>query len=126
MLRWKRPCQLLEYVLITPRDRKLYHKAVGMALKPEVKQQGEETVHVWRVKDGSGFVPEPGMPGYTASKRAVFIVDNGVVTYEWVGPNPGVEPDYEAVAAALKAAVAFRSPRLRTGALPRKGSSTSK
>jgi len=43
-----------------------------------------------------------GMPGYTASKRAVFIVDNGVVTYEWVGPNPGVEPDYEAVAAALK------------------------
>lgn len=43
-----------------------------------------------------------GMPGYTASKRAVFIVDeDGKVTYEWVGPNPGVEPDYDAVKAAL-------------------------
>jgi peroxiredoxin len=43
-----------------------------------------------------------GMPGYTASKRAVFVVDeNGKVTYEWVGPNPGVEPDYAAVEKAL-------------------------
>jgi peroxiredoxin len=43
-----------------------------------------------------------GMPGYTASKRAVFIVDQaGKVIYEWVGPNPGVEPDYAAVKAAL-------------------------
>lgn len=43
-----------------------------------------------------------GMPGYTASKRAVFIVDQGgTVTYAWEGPNPGVEPDYEAVVRAL-------------------------
>ena len=43
-----------------------------------------------------------GMPGYTASKRAVFIVDqSGTVIYEWVGPNPGVEPDYAAIKAAL-------------------------
>ena len=43
-----------------------------------------------------------GMAGYTASKRAVFVVDTeGTVTYEWVGPNPGVEPDYDAVKAAL-------------------------
>lgn len=43
-----------------------------------------------------------GMPGYTASKRAVFVVDaDGVVIYEWVGPNPGVEPDYAAIQAAL-------------------------
>ena len=42
-----------------------------------------------------------GMPGYTASNRAVFIVDgDGKVCYEWVAPNPGVEPDYEAVRAA--------------------------
>jgi peroxiredoxin len=42
------------------------------------------------------------MPGYTAAKRSVFIVDEkGTVTYEWVAPNPGVEPDYEAVKAAL-------------------------
>ena len=43
-----------------------------------------------------------GMNGYIASKRAVFIVDeSGSVVYEWVGPNPGVEPDYAEVKAAL-------------------------
>lgn len=43
-----------------------------------------------------------GMVGYTASQRAVFVVnEEGVVSYEWVGPNPGVEPDYAAVKAAL-------------------------
>lgn len=43
-----------------------------------------------------------GMPGYTAAKRSVFVVDaTGVVTYAWVAPNPGVEPDYAAVQAAL-------------------------
>jgi glutaredoxin-dependent peroxiredoxin len=43
-----------------------------------------------------------GMVGYTASKRAVYVVDaGGKVVYEWVGPNPGVEPDYAAIQAAL-------------------------
>ena len=43
-----------------------------------------------------------GMAGYTAAQRAVFIVNSdGVVTYEWIAPNPGVEPDYAAVQAAL-------------------------
>lgn len=45
-----------------------------------------------------------GMPGYTASKRAVFVVDKGgKVTYAWVGPNPGVEPNYDEVKSALEA-----------------------
>ena len=43
-----------------------------------------------------------GMPGYTASQRAVFVVnESGNVTYEWIAPNPGVEPDYDEVEAAL-------------------------
>lgn len=43
-----------------------------------------------------------GMPGYTAAKRSVFIVDeSGTVTYAWIAPNPGVEPDYAAVKSAL-------------------------
>jgi peroxiredoxin len=43
-----------------------------------------------------------GMPGYTASQRAVFVVDEeGAITYTWIAPNPGVEPDYDAVKAAL-------------------------
>jgi len=46
-----------------------------------------------------------GMPGYTASNRAVLVVNGeGVITYAWVGPNPGVEPDYEEVKRAVAAA----------------------
>jgi peroxiredoxin len=39
-----------------------------------------------------------GMPGYTASERAVFVIDKaGVIQFKWVGENPGVEPDYDEV-----------------------------
>jgi|TARA_B110000263_G_scaffold247125_1_gene259375 peroxiredoxin len=39
-----------------------------------------------------------GMEGYTASERAVFVIDKeGVVKFKWVGENPGVEPDYDEV-----------------------------
>jgi len=35
------------------------------------------------------------------AKRAVFVVDaGGTVTYAWVSDDPGVEPDYDEVAAA--------------------------
>ena len=43
-----------------------------------------------------------GMPGYTVSQRAVFVVDEtGTVTYEWIADHAGLEPDYAAVKAAL-------------------------
>ena len=43
-----------------------------------------------------------GLKGYTAAKRAVFVVDkDGVVRYTWVSENPGVEPPYDEVTAAL-------------------------
>ena len=39
-----------------------------------------------------------GMEGYTASERAVFVIDKGgVIRFRWVGENPGVEPDYDEV-----------------------------
>ncbi|WP_323676733.1 redoxin domain-containing protein [Halorubellus sp. PRR65] len=39
------------------------------------------------------------------AKRAVFVVDTDrTVTYAWVSDDPGVEPDYDAVAAAAEAA----------------------
>jgi peroxiredoxin len=47
-----------------------------------------------------------GVPGVeegdvTIAERAVFVVNaDGEVTYRWVGENPGVEPDYEAVETA--------------------------
>lgn len=44
-----------------------------------------------------------GVPGYTASKRAVFVVDEqGVITYVWVTDTPGQEPPYDEVKAAAK------------------------
>jgi peroxiredoxin len=43
-----------------------------------------------------------GMPGYTASERAVFIVgEDGNISYKWVGENPGIEPNYDEVLDAL-------------------------
>ncbi len=36
------------------------------------------------------------------SERAVFVIDEqGVITYAWVGENPGIFPDLDAVKAAL-------------------------
>ena len=43
-----------------------------------------------------------GLAGYTAAQRSVFIVDGeGQVTYVWIAPHAGVEPDYAAIKAAL-------------------------
>lgn len=43
-----------------------------------------------------------GLKGYTAAKRAIFILDReGVIRYRWVSENPGVEPDYAEVEAEL-------------------------
>lgn len=48
-----------------------------------------------------------GMPGYTAAKRSVFVIDGqGVVRYAWIAPNPRVEPDYDAVQRAAAQASA--------------------
>lgn len=39
------------------------------------------------------------------AKRAVFVVDSdSTVTYAWVSDDPGVEPDYDEVLAAIEAA----------------------
>jgi peroxiredoxin len=46
-----------------------------------------------------------GLPGYTAAKRSVFVIDpHGALQYTWVGPNPGVEPNYEEVKQAVASA----------------------
>ncbi len=45
-----------------------------------------------------------GIPGYTAAKRSVFVLDkDGVVRYAWISENPGAEPDYEEVKNAVAA-----------------------
>jgi peroxiredoxin len=45
-----------------------------------------------------------GVAGYTASKRAVYVLDGkGVVKYVWVTDTPGTEPPYDEIQKALKA-----------------------
>ena len=48
--------------------------------------------------DGGSLAKFSGMEGYTASERAVFVIDKeGVIKFKWVGENPGVQPDYDEV-----------------------------
>ena len=48
--------------------------------------------------DGVSLPNFAGMDGYTASERAVFVIDKeGVIRFKWVGENPGKEPDYDEV-----------------------------
>ena len=43
-----------------------------------------------------------GLTGYTAAKRAVFILDEaGRVRYKWVSEDPGREPNYEEIISQL-------------------------
>lgn len=43
-----------------------------------------------------------GLQGYTVSKRAVFVVDGeGIVRYAWASDDPGREPPYGEIEAAL-------------------------
>ena len=43
-----------------------------------------------------------GMSGYTAAKRSIFVLDaNGTITYKWVSDDPGKEPLYDEIKAAL-------------------------
>ena len=46
-----------------------------------------------------------GIEGYAASQRAVFVVNrDGVLTYSEVCANPGLQPDYDALKAAVSRA----------------------
>jgi peroxiredoxin len=46
-----------------------------------------------------------GLPGYTAAKRSVFVIDpTGTINYAWIAPNPGVEPNYDEVQKAVASA----------------------
>ena len=44
-----------------------------------------------------------GIEGYTSANRAVFIVKDGIIKYNWEAePNPGVEPDYDEIKRTLE------------------------
>jgi peroxiredoxin len=44
-----------------------------------------------------------GLNGYTAAKRAIFVIDKqGTVRSVWVSDNPGIEPNYQEIEKALE------------------------
>ena len=43
-----------------------------------------------------------GIEGYTCSNRAVFIIKDQKVSYQWIAPNPGVEPNYDEIKSILE------------------------
>ena len=61
---------------------------------PLLSDYGRKTVDAY----GVSLPNFAGMEGYTASQRAVFVIDKaGVIQFKWVGENPGLEPDYDEV-----------------------------
>ncbi len=51
---------------------------------------------------GVAFPNFSGMPGYTASQRAVFVVGrDGALVYSEVCEHPGLQPDYQALREAI-------------------------
>ncbi len=43
-----------------------------------------------------------GMDGYTVANRTVYVVDgSGTIQFVWRGENPGIQPDFDAVKAAV-------------------------
>lgn len=52
----------------------------------------------------AGVYNDFGVPGYTASKRSIFVLDkSGTVQYAWISDTPGVEPNYEEITTAISA-----------------------
>jgi len=61
---------------------------------PLLSDYTRETVTAY----GTALPNFAGMEGYTASQRAVFVIDKeGVIRFKWMGENPGVEPDYDEI-----------------------------
>ena len=65
---------------------------------PILSDYGRETVKKYDIFHND-FA---GLKGYTAAKRAIFILDKGgVVRYKWVSDDPMKEPNYQEIQNAL-------------------------
>ena len=63
-----------------------------------------------------------GLKGYTAAKRAVFVIDkDGIMRYRWISDDPRVEPKYDEIERALEkleeqdkpTVIHIKNPRIR-------------
>ena len=65
------------------------NNSIGFPLLSDVNREATNSYGV-----GISFV----MPGYVASQRSVFIIDeDGRIGYAWVAENPGIEPNYQEI-----------------------------
>ena len=63
--------------------------SIGFPLLSDTNREATNSYGV-----GISFV----MPGYIASQRSVFVIDeDGRIGYSWVAENPGVEPIYQEI-----------------------------
>ncbi|HEV8354484.1 MAG TPA: peroxiredoxin [bacterium] len=90
--------QVLAISVDSPYAQQAFKEANGLNF-PLLSDFTREAVKAFGVEDPNFL---KGMMAGTA-KRSAFVVDaNGTVTYRWVSDNPGVEPNYDEVAAAVK------------------------
>jgi glutaredoxin-dependent peroxiredoxin len=89
-------------------------QVIGISVDAPAANKGFQTVNNLRFPLLSDFTREVakkyggiyqdfgGIKGYTAAKRAVYVLDkDGTVTYVWISEDPGTEPDYAEVQKAL-------------------------
>lgn len=61
---------------------------------PLLSDHSRETVRAYGVE-----LPDfGGVRGYTVAQRSIFILDKtGQIGFEWISPQPGIEPDYKSI-----------------------------
>jgi peroxiredoxin len=61
---------------------------------PLLSDYSRETIRAYGVE-----LPDfGGVRGYTAAQRSIFILDKtGQIRFEWIAPQPSVEPDYKSI-----------------------------
>ena len=65
-------------------------KGIGFPLLCDVQREAIDSYGL--------AISDFGAPGFTASQRAIFIVEtDGSIAYSWVAENPGMEPNYDEI-----------------------------
>ena len=94
----KMDAQVVGISVDPPFANKAYSDAYGFTF-PLLSDYSRKAIRAY------GVVHEDfaGLPGYSAAKRSIFVLDrSGVVKYGWVSDDPSKEPNYEEVTKALQ------------------------
>jgi peroxiredoxin len=82
-----------------PFANKAFADANGLSF-PVLSDYTRSTINAYDV----ALADFAGLPGYTASHRATYVIDgSGIVQFVDVTENPGIEPNYDAIYAAVEA-----------------------